>query len=313
MSRGRFHAHTEVHATVKGPLKESAQLQADLTIPILGADYNSLQVRTADPIHVEYAHSVVTLHPAQFRGNGTSLRVQGSIPLSGMSTLNVRAQGSIDASLFRIVEPDLTGSGLVSFDVRTTGSMKSPSLQGQVQLQEVALSMANAPLGFGNLNGLLDIENNRVRISSLSGQAGGGQFSMAGSILYWPNLQFDVSMQAQAVRWRHPSGFRMLLDSNLALTGNSNASILKGRVLIDNLTFTPDFDLTRLGEQLGGYRVPQQAGLGNSVKLSIAVQSKERLSATSSLANVEGHVNLQVVGTAAKPVVVGRSDLTSGE
>jgi len=45
----------------------------------------------------------------------------------------------------------------------------------------------------------------------------------------------------------------------------------------------------------------------------VAVQSPTRLSATSSLASAEGDVNLRVIGTVASPVIVGRTDLTSGE
>jgi len=53
--------------------------------------------------------------------------------------------------------------------------------------------------------------------------------------------------------------------------------------------------------------------LADNVKLAIAVQSKNDLSASSSQISVEGQANLHVIGTAANPVIVGRTDLTSGE
>jgi translocation and assembly module TamB len=53
--------------------------------------------------------------------------------------------------------------------------------------------------------------------------------------------------------------------------------------------------------------------LADTIQLAVGVQSKGNLSATSSQLNLAGQVNLQVTGTAANPVVVGRSDLTSGE
>jgi translocation and assembly module TamB len=53
--------------------------------------------------------------------------------------------------------------------------------------------------------------------------------------------------------------------------------------------------------------------MADNVKLSIAVQSREGLSATSSQVSVEGQVNLRVVGTAANPVITGRAQLSSGE
>jgi translocation and assembly module TamB len=84
-------------------------------------------------------------------------------------------------------------------------------------------------------------------------------------------------------------------------------------VLIDTLSFTPDFDLTKFSDQFSGNTIPAQPGLADNVKLAIGVQSKSNLSATSSQISLEGEVNLQVVGTAANPVVIGRTDLTSGE
>jgi len=182
-----------------------------------------------------------------------------------------------------------------------------------VQLRGIALSTETSPLSLENFNGSIEIENDRVRISNLSGQVGGGTLSVAGSVLYWPNPQFDLTLRAKSVRLRHPMGVRMLLDSDLALTGKSAASVLNGRLLIDDLWFTPEFDVARLEEYFGGSTVRRQTGFGDSMKLAVAVQSQRRLSATSSVASAEGDVNLRVIGTVANPVIVGRTDLSSGE
>ena len=142
---------------------------------------------------------------------------------------------------------------------------------------------------------------------------GGGQVSVGGSIAYKPNLQFNVSLQSKSVRLRYPTGVRAVLDSNLVLSGTKDASTLNGRVLIDTLSFTPDFDLSKFSDQFNGSGIPAQPGLADNIKLAVGVQSKSNLSATSSQISVEGQVNLQVVGTAANPVIIGRTDLTSGE
>jgi len=308
-----FRGQTEVHATMKGPLKDKSRVEAHLTVPTLSASYQSLQIATVGPIRADYSHSVVTLQPAEIRGTGTSLRVQGSIPLDGTTAPNLAAQGSMDVRVLRIVEPDVRSSGILSLDIRTTGSAKSPVVQGQVHLEDVALSSPNTPLGVEKLNGTLDIGNDRVQISNFTGQVGGGQVSLGGSIAYRPNLQFNVALQGKSVRLRYPDGLRTLLDSNLAFSGTTQASTLSGRVLVDNLSFTPDFDLAKFSDQFGGSAVPSQPGFADTIKLTVTVQSTDQLSATSSQASVEGDVNLRVIGTVANPVVIGRTNLTSGE
>ncbi len=308
-----FQGQTELHATLKGPLKDKSRVEAHLTLPVLKASYQSLEIGAGSPIHLHYVNSVITLQPAEFRGTDTSLRLQGRIPLGGNAPPNLTAQGSVDVRILRIVDPDLQSSGTLLLDVHALGTAKEPQVLGQVHLQNVAISTPAAPLGVEKLNGTLDISNNTLQISSLEGQVGGGQVSVGGSIAYKPNLQFNVSLQSKSVRLRYPTGVRAVFDSNLVLSGTRDSSTLNGRVLIDTLSFTPDFDLSKFSDQFNGNNIPAQPGLVGNIKLAVGVQSKSNLSATSSQISVEGQVNLQVVGSAANPVIIGRTDLTSGE
>jgi translocation and assembly module TamB len=168
-----FQGQTEFHATLQGPLKDKSRVEAHLTVPTLSASYQSLQIGTLGPIRADYSHSIVTLQPAEIRGTGT-------IPLDGATAPNLTAQGSVDVRVLRIVEPDVRSSGILSLDIRTTGSAKNPAIQGQVHLEDVALSTPSTPLGVEKLNGTLDIGNDRVQISSLTGRVGGGQVSLGG-------------------------------------------------------------------------------------------------------------------------------------
>jgi translocation and assembly module TamB len=308
-----FQGETELHATLKGPLKDKSRIDAHITVPTLKASYQSLEIGAASPIRADYSNSVVTLQPAEIRGTGTSLRIQGRIPLGGSAPATLTAQGSIDVQILRIINPDVQAAGSVALDIRASGSADRPEVQGQVHLQEIAASTPSAPLGVQKLNGTLDINNNTLQISKLTGEVGGGQVSLGGSVSYKPNLQFNVTLQSKSVRLRYPDGLRALLDGNLLLSGTRDESTLNGRILIDSLSFTPDFDLAKFSDQFSGSTVPSQPGLADNVKLAIDVQSKSNLSATSSQISVEGQVNFQVIGTAANPVIVGRTDLTSGE
>jgi len=309
-----FQGETEFHATVKGPLKDKTKLEAHLTIPKLNASYQSLQIGAAGPIRADFANSVITLQPAEIRGTDTSIRIQGSVPIAGSTSPTLTAQGSIDARILRIVSPDLKSSGTVALDVRTSGSVQSPVVQGQVHLQNIALTTADAPLGVDKLNGTLDLSSERVQISNMTGEVSGGQVSVGGSIEYRPSLRFNIALQGKSVRLRYPAGLRSLLDSNVNWTGTMQASTLTGRVLIDQLSFTPDFDLATFGDQFSSNAAaPAQPGFDDTIKLQISVQSKDNLSATSSQVSLAGSADLNVIGNAANPVITGRTDLTAGE
>jgi len=309
-----FQGQTEFHAVVKGPLKDTTKLEAHLTIPTLNASYQALQIRAAGPIRADYSNFVVTLQPAEIRGTETSIRVQGSVPLAGTASPTLTAQGTIGARILRIVSPDLRSSGTVALDVRTTGSAQSPVVQGQVRLQNIAMSTPDAPVSVDKLNGTLDLTNERVQISNVAAEVNGGQITAAGSIEYRPNVQFNIALQGKSIRLRYPEGLRTLLDSNLNWAGTTQDSTLTGRVLVDQLSFTPDFDLASFGDQFSSNTAaPAQPGFDDTIKLQLSIQTQDNLSATSSQVSLTGSANLNVIGTAASPVIIGRTDLTDGE
>jgi translocation and assembly module TamB len=308
-----FQGQTELHATLKGPLKDTSQVEAHLSIPVLKASYQSLQIGIASPIHADYSNSVLTLQPAEIRGTGTSLHLQGWVPIGGTASPTLSAQGSIDLRILKIVAPTVESSGILALDLRSSGSGAKPTLEGQLQLKDIGLTAADAPVGVEKLNGTLDIASDHVQVSKMTGLVGGGQVSVGGSIIYRPAVQFNLALQGQSVRLRYPEGLRSLLDANLAFSGTTDASTLNGRVLIDSLSFTPDFDLAKFGDQFSTGNTLSQPGFADTVKFAIGVQSQENLNATSSQISIAGQAALQVGGTAANPVITGRTTLTSGE
>ena len=303
-----FQGLTELHASVKGPLKDKNKLEAHLSIPVLQAKYQALQVGIAQPIRVDYANSVVVLQPVDIEGTGTSLRAQGRIPLGNAGAPILTAKGSVDMQIVHMVAPTVQSSGIVALDVHSTGS----NIQGQVQLQNVAMNTIDAPIGIEKLNGTLDVSNERVQITRMTAQVGGGEVSVGGSVAYKPSVAFNLALKGQSVRLRYPEGLRSVLDTNLAFSGNMQESVLNGRVTIDNLSFTPDFDLSKFGDQFSTGNAPSQPGFADTIKLAINVQA-QNLNAVSSQVSIGGQAALQVGGTAGNPVITGRTTLTSGE
>ena len=288
-------------------------MEAHLSIPVLNASYQSLQIGIASPIQADYSHSVVTLQPAEIRGTGTSLRLQGRFPIGGTDSPILSASGSVDVRILKIVAPDLESSGILALDVRASGSAATPTVEGHLQLKDIRLTTPDAPVGVEKLNGTLDIANNRLQVSEMTAQVGGGQVSLGGSITYRPTIEFNLALQGKSMRLRYPTGLRSVLDANLAFSGTTDASTLNGRVLIDSLSFTPDFDLSSFGDQFSTGSTPSQPGFADTIKLAISVQSQEDLNATSSQISIAGQAALHVGGTAADPVMTGRTTLTAGE
>ena len=304
----------EVHASAEGPLNDKTRMQAQVVIPTLKADYQGLQIGNTRPIRIRYANSIVALDPTEIAGTDTTLRLEGQLPLESSAPVTLSAVGTVDMQLLRFFEPDVQSSGKLLLDVRGTGATAHPELQGQLRIQNVSLVTPDAPLGLQNLNGVLDVSNDQVNITQLTGEAGGGQISARGVVGYRPQLRMNVALQAKSVRIRYQDAIRTVLESDLNLAGTSEASTLNGRVLIDSLSFTQNFDLASLAGQVqSGPESAPSEGMAQNLKLNITVQTARDLNLSSSAVSLQGQANLRVIGTAADPVIVGRTEFTGGD
>ncbi|HMJ23186.1 MAG TPA: translocation/assembly module TamB domain-containing protein, partial [Terriglobales bacterium] len=304
----------EVHASAEGPLNDKSKMQAQVVIPTLKADYQGLQIGNTRPIRIRYANSIVALDPTEIAGSDTTLRLEGQLPLAGSAPVTLSAVGTVDMQLLRFFEPDVQSSGKLLLDIRGTGATAHPELQGEVRIQNVSLVTPDAPVGLQNLNGTLDISHDQVNITQLTGEAGGGQISARGIVGYRPQLRMNVGLQAKSVRIRYQDAIRTVLESDLNLVGTSEASTLNGRVLINSLSFTPNFDLASLAGQVqSGPESAPSEGMAQNLKLNITVQTARDLNLTSSAVSLQGQANLRVIGTAADPVIVGRTEFTGGD
>jgi translocation and assembly module TamB len=304
----------EVHATAEGPLDDKNRMQGEVIIPTLKAEYQGLQIGNAQPIRVRYANSVIALDPAEFTGTDTTLRLQGQLPLQGTAPVTLSAVGTVDMQLVRFFQSDLQSSGKLQIDVRAAGRTDHPTVQGQLRLVNVSMMSVDAPVGLQNLSGVLDVSNDQITITQLAGESGGGQISARGTIGYRPQLQMNVALQAKNVRIRYEDAIRTVLGGDLNLIGTSQAADLNGRVLIDSLSFTQNFDLaTFAGQVQSGPESAPSEGLANKIKLDIVVQTARDLNLTSSAVSLQGQANLHVVGSAADPVILGRTEFTAGD
>jgi translocation and assembly module TamB len=112
----------------------------------------------------------------------------------------------------------------------------------------------------------------------------------------------------------YPQGVREELGGDIRLVGNTENAIISGRVQIENMSFTPDFDLTSFTSQLsGGIAPPPSQGFSQNTRLNIAISSVNNLNLVSRTLSVDGTANLQVRGTVAQPVILGRINLTNGD
>jgi translocation and assembly module TamB len=312
---GNLSGETELHATVRGPLRDRSRLDAHITVPRLAVNFkNAVQLGAAGPIHIDYTGGVLQLQRAAIRGTGTDLQFQGTIPASRAAPVSLLLRGAIDLRLAQLFDPDVTSSGELRFNIDSYGKRSDPNVQGEIQIVNAAFATGSSPLGLQNGNGILTLTKDRLNITHFQGSVGGGNVTASGGVLYRPELQFDLALAGRDIRLLYPDGVRSQLSANLALSGTPQSSLLRGQVGVMELQFTPDFDLMNFAGQFGAEAsVPPGQGFSNNLKLDIAVASSGGLNPVSRTLSLQAMANLRVRGTAAEPVVLGRVNLTGGD
>jgi translocation and assembly module TamB len=306
---------TEVHATLHGPLMNKDLLEAHATIPVLKLAYgNFVQLAAAAPIRVDYKNGVVDIQRSSIRGTDTDLQFQGSIPVTGNGPMSLLLLGTVDLKLAQLFDPDVRSSGQVRFNINSHGPADSADIGGQIDIVDANVASADLPFGLEHGKGELTLTKDRLSVGSFSGVIGGGTVTAQGGVTYRPGIQFDLGMAAKGIRILYPQGMRETVDANLRLAGTPDNAMLGGSVNLADLSFTPAFDLTNFINQFSsGVTAPPSQGIAQNTQLNIALHSTSNVNLVSRTLSIGGSANLQVRGTAAEPVILGRVNLNGGD
>jgi translocation and assembly module TamB len=313
---GNITGQTEIHGTLRGPLKKRQLLEGHLTIPALNVQYKStVQIGAPQPIHLDYVNGVLDLQRSLLKGTGTDLQFQGRVPVVNKSApISLLLLGTVDLHVAQLFNPDLTTSGQLQFNINSFGQRTDPNMEGEVRVVDAAFASGDMPVGLSKGNGVLTLTRDRLNITEFTGVVGGGQVTASGGVVYRPGLQFDMALHGRGIRLLYPDGVRSGLGLNLTLTGTTEAANLRGQVNLVQLSFTPDFDLTQVMGQFGGTTTPPPAqGFSNNLQLDLNVRSTQGINLVNRQLSVQGSMNLNVRGSAAQPVVLGRVNLTGGD
>ena len=312
---GSVEGQTELHATIKGPLKDKAKLDAHVIVPNLSADYKkTIQLAAVAPIRVDYTNGVLQLQRSEIRGTDTDLQFQGTVPVGSNAPASLLLLGNVDLRIAQLYDPTISSSGQLRFNINSYGQTSDPNVQGRIDVVNANFANGSLPVGLQNGNGVLTLTKDRLDITEFRGTVGSGIVEASGGVIYRPSLQFDLALKGTGIRVLIPQGIRTGVDTQLALTGNLQNAQLSGQVRVDQLSFTPDFDLMDFAGQLGGATTPPpNQGFSQALQLDVAVQSTNNVNLVSRTLSIQGAANLNVRGTAAQPVILGRINLSGGD
>jgi autotransporter translocation and assembly factor TamB len=319
--------------TVKasGTLKDpSIQIKTSLT-DLRSPTASSFAAANGD-FSVGLANKVLTLDGHFQQPEIRPLQVQGKVPLDVAQVLDsgkLPSDTPIALSvrwpetnlqfarklvpLIRILE------GRVAIDANVAGTLEKPQISGAVSANVSRFRASTdvvPPISDFAININLR-DNHRVTFDRFNGLAGGGPFSLSGSIdlAQGTNPQFDLALTTR--KFLLTRSDNVIVRSNIDLTVRGPLSTLEiaGKVGLIDSRFFQDIDILPLN--LPGRPAPQPPSVPppSSVsittppvrdwKFNVKVQTDQPFLIQSNLARGQVTVDLQIGGTGLQPTVTG--------
>jgi translocation and assembly module TamB len=307
------HAALDGEAELSGPFKQPRMLRGSLHVQQFSVEVEHIAVKSDGPIELTLADEVISVQRFTLTSTDTHFTLTGTASLRDDRRLDLRAEGSVNLKLAETLDPGLTSYGDSKINVKIGGTIAEPLVSGNVEVMHAGMSMIDLPVGFGDVNGTLAFNEDRLELENVSGRMGGGHVKLGGFITYGRTLGFNLSADGTDIRFRY-SGISVTSDQSLRLTGTTESSQLAGNITVTRFAEIPTADLQALFAQAAAPpRIPNPKSPLNNLHLEVRILSTPELTVQTSLAKLSGDVDLRLRGTAARPVLLGRINIAEGD
>ncbi len=314
--KGRVTGHSSANGTMElsGSFRYPRSLTMNGSIQQLAAEIEKIDLKNDGPVDFTYKAGELVIKRTHITGENTDVVAEGTVALSSSAQLDLKANGRANLQLFQSLSPGLTSSGVAAMQLFITGTPLSPTLNGEVQIEHAAISVADIPNGLSDVNGTLVFNENRLQIRTLTARTGGGNLQIGGFVAYRRGLFFDLTAKGQDIRLRYPPGVSSAADADLHLAGTLQSSMLSGTILVTRFGINPKFDFA---QYLARAKQVPTTITSNSVvdnmRLDVHVISTPELEVETSLAKITGDADLHIRGTVGHPAVLGKVNIVEGD
>jgi translocation and assembly module TamB len=318
--RASFEATTEGRVTVRGPLLRTERLQGSVevarlevqTLPQQGG--KPITIENRGPVSATLAQGVVRLDRFHFTGPKIDIQASGTIPLQG-ENLKLAVNAAADLGVLQNFSKEISSSGRIVLAADVGGTGANPSANGSLELDNATVNSTTMPNGISNATGVVQLRGTRALVQNLTAESGGGKITLNGFASYAGMLRFAVNAHAEHVRVRVQEGVSVNVGADLRVAGSANGSSATGTVTLDELSYAPHTDLASMLTRATPTASPANpSAIAQNMKLDVQVRTSPAMRVQASLAqNVQTNADLRIRGTAERPSVLGRVNLTQGQ
>ena len=198
------------------------------------------------PAQLSFGPEGVQIQKLALRAPYTTAQLSGSRGSDGK--LDLRLAASLDGRLLQGLVPDLEhASGTFLVQAAVGGTAKSPTVLGNLRLEDGALSLRGLPVAARALNGSISFSQDALVIDSLTGKLNNGEARLSGGMEmdHLEPKKIDMSAHVTDVNVRVQEGLDATLDGDLTLFGPPLEPVLGGSLIVSRMKYVEDIDIER--------------------------------------------------------------------
>jgi translocation and assembly module TamB len=306
------------HGVADGEITFAGEVSHPETLAVQGnfsrlvLNYAGVQLENQGPIQLTSTRDSLKIDSMSLKGTDTNAQMTGYIQFTGRRTVSLKLNGSVDLRLFSAYVPDLGVGGHADVNASYEGTMDRPRIIGHVKLVDVSLRSADFPTGLSNVRGDLVFDANRLFFDNVTGEAGGGLITLAGTANYSEKpLRYDISARTDKIRIRYPEGMSWLVGGSLRLSGTLDGGLLSGKVVIQRVNLNEGIE--SVGSLTSSSSAPASSTFLRNLQLDVEASSTPDARMEWPGAHLEAESNLRVRGTADHPILLGHIHVLSGD
>jgi len=273
------------------------------------------------PLRWGLADETLDIDGMQFLGDGTDIRVDGTIGLyDGFAqqedSIDLTIVGVFNLAVLESFRPGLAARGKSELNVNIGGSADQPTVRGRMGIKDGTLRHSSFSNGLSELNGRIRFNENTIQIEEVSAESGGGNLRLGGTVVREVD-RWDYRLRAdiESVRVRYPESLSSVVDGQLTYSGTDLRSLLAGEVVVSRVSIGSDL---LIGDVIASLAEPTQTPASSAVLVNMGLSVRiasvpDLLIETPLIRNVAANMDLQLGGTAVSPSLRGDMKITQGE
>lgn len=262
------------------------------------------------PAHFQIDGSRITLGEMALVGDRASLVLHGARAENG--DLSGRIEGAAPGVLLGLLWPQAHPTGQVDLAVELSGVDQAPRFSGTAQVTEGSLQLPGLPGPLTHINGRVDLISEAVRLAGIKGAFMGGEGTCSGQILLTPRIELDLSIQGSRLRWPLGAGLNPVLAGTARLVGPLQNLSLTADATLQRTVYTRPLDLQKLVVEKVLEPVRARVAGFEPIAFNMQVAVPASFEVATEMARLVARGELRVVGTSARPGVLGRLEALPG-